>query len=89
MFLFVEDRLIRPHWNFFPYGMCLTPSPRLWVRIHLNQVFPLSLDCTLHLIWSCFDHMFHLYWTPHRWLSTWPIQNSILTTMGKQQLIQS
>jgi hypothetical protein len=62
--------------------MGLTPSPRLWVRMILNQVSPLSLACTQYLMWNCFDHIFHLSLTLWMWPSIWPLKNSILTPLN-------
>jgi hypothetical protein len=48
------------------FVMGLTLSPRLWVTIILISTLPLSLACTHCLMWTSFDHIFHLYWTPQR-----------------------
>jgi len=48
----------------------LIPSPRLWVRMVLNYIFPLFLACILYLVWIYFDHIFHLSCTLWTQMST-------------------
>jgi hypothetical protein len=74
---------------FFHFDMGLTPSPRLWVRMLLNLIFHPSLDYSLYVMWSYLDHVFHLYWTPQSFHSTWPLQRLTLTTLRKIQWIIS
>jgi len=69
--------------------MGLTPSQILWVTMLLNWVFLLSSACIWYLMWSYFNHISHLYWTPWRWLSKWPLHNTILTEFCKLQWMKS
>jgi hypothetical protein len=65
----------------------LTPSPRLWVRMILNQVFLLSFSCTWYLMLNCSKHIFHLSSTLWIRPSSWPLQKSILPASNMRQLI--
>ena len=55
-----------PIGSFVHFDMGLTPSPRLWVTMLLNWVFPASLAYTRYSMWTSFAHTFHYCWTHRR-----------------------
>ena len=72
---------------FFHFSMGLKPSPRLWVTILLNWVFPPSLAYTQYSMWTSFAHTFRQCWTHQRYQRNWHLQCSTLITWNRKPLI--
>jgi hypothetical protein len=80
---FAEKDLIFPHKKLKPLQYGPYTIMKVVGENYFELSIPLSLACTQYLMWSFFDHIFHPYWTLQRWLSIWPLQNSILIALSR------